>query len=95
MTTVTVANCNASHIGLAELGGGISAVEFRKHAAEHLDWAKTAKSDRERQTFQQMAEAWLEAAVLWDMPGATKDRTGSSTERTLDMLRKPPASPAD
>ena len=69
----------------------MSAVEFRKHAAEHLDWAKTAKSDRERQTFQQMAEAWLEAAVLWDMPGATKDRTGSSTERTLDTLRKPPA----
>ena len=43
----------------------MSAVEFRKHAAEHLDWAKTAKSDRERQTFQQMAQAWLEAAVLW------------------------------
>ncbi|MGB6768766.1 MAG: hypothetical protein WBE50_11860, partial [Methyloceanibacter sp.] len=95
VTTVTVANCNASHSGLAELGGGMSAVEFRKHAAEHLDWAKTAKSDRERQTFQQMAEAWLEAAVLWGMPGATKDRTGSSTERTLDTLRKPPASPAD
>ena len=41
----------------------MSAVEFRKHAAEHLDWARTAKSDRERQTFQQMAEAWLEAAA--------------------------------
>ena len=44
----------------------MSAVEFRKHAAEHLDWAKTAKSDRERQTFHQMAQAWLEAAVLWE-----------------------------
>jgi hypothetical protein len=41
----------------------MSAVEFREHAAEHLDWAKTAKSDRERQTLQQMAEAWLEARV--------------------------------
>jgi hypothetical protein len=41
----------------------MSAVEFRKHAAEHLDWAKTARSDRERQTFQQMAQAWLEAAA--------------------------------
>jgi hypothetical protein len=57
----------------------MSAAKFREYAAEHLDWAKTAKSDRERQTFEQMAGAWLEAAALWD-----EDRTGSSTERTVD-----------
>ena len=62
----------------------MSAAKFREYAAEHLDWAKTAKSTKERQTFQQMAEVWLAAAALWDMPGATEDRTGSSTERTLD-----------
>ena len=44
----------------------MSAAKFREYAAEHLDWAKTAKSTKERQTFQQMAEAWLEAAAIWD-----------------------------
>ena len=62
----------------------MSAAKFREYAAEHLDWAKTAKSPKERQTFQQMAEVWLEAAALWDIPGATEDRSGSSTGRTLD-----------
>jgi hypothetical protein len=57
----------------------MSAAKFREYAAEHLDSAKTAKSERERQTFEQMARAWLEAAALWD-----EDRTGSSTERTTD-----------
>jgi hypothetical protein len=42
----------------------MSAVDFRAYAAEHLDWARTAKSDRERQTFEQMAQAWLEAAAI-------------------------------
>jgi hypothetical protein len=44
----------------------MSATLFREYAAEHLGWAKTARSDRERQTFEQMARAWLEAAVLWE-----------------------------
>ena len=62
----------------------MSAAKFREYAAEHLDWAKTAKSTKERQTFQQMAEAWLEAAALWDGPRASEDRTGSPTERSLN-----------
>jgi hypothetical protein len=62
----------------------MSAAKFREYAAEHLDWAKTAKSTKERQTFQQMAEAWLEAATLWDVPSASEGGTGSPTERTLD-----------
>ena len=57
----------------------MSAVKFREYAAEHQDWAKTAKSERERQTFEQMAQAWLEVAALWD-----EDRTGSPTDRTLN-----------
>ncbi len=37
--------------------------EFRENADECLGWAKTARSDRERRIFLQMAEAWLEAAA--------------------------------
>jgi hypothetical protein len=44
----------------------MSATLFREYAAEHLCWAKTAGSDRERETFEQMARAWLEAAALWE-----------------------------
>jgi hypothetical protein len=42
----------------------VSAKEFREYADECLGWAKTAKSDKERRTFLQMAQAWLEAADL-------------------------------
>jgi hypothetical protein len=48
----------------------MSAAKFREYAAEHLDWAKTAKSDKERQIFEQMAQAWSEAAALWDVSQA-------------------------
>jgi hypothetical protein len=44
----------------------MTAKEFREYAEEHFGWAKTARSDRERQTFQQMAQAWLEAAARWE-----------------------------
>jgi hypothetical protein len=53
----------------------MSAAKFREFAAEHLDWAKTATSDRERETFQQMAEAWLEAAASWERASSPEDRT--------------------
>jgi hypothetical protein len=35
---------------------------FRAFADEATDWARTAKSDRERGIFLQMARTWLEAA---------------------------------
>jgi hypothetical protein len=44
----------------------MSATLCREYAVEHLCWAKTAGSDRERETFGQMARAWLEAAALWE-----------------------------
>jgi hypothetical protein len=44
----------------------MSAAKFREYAAEHLDWARTATSDRERETFEQMARAWLEVAAAWE-----------------------------
>jgi hypothetical protein len=53
----------------------MSAADFRACAAEHLDWAKTATSERERQTFEQMAQAWLEAAELWERASSPEDKT--------------------
>jgi hypothetical protein len=35
---------------------------YRENADECLAWAKSAKSDREREIFIQMAQAWLQAA---------------------------------
>ena len=40
-----------------------SAAEYRELAEECLGWARTARSDRERRIFLQMAEAWLDAAT--------------------------------
>jgi hypothetical protein len=41
----------------------VSAKEFRDNANECMDWARTARSDRERAIFRQMAETWLQAAA--------------------------------
>src|SRR4029079_3616378 len=40
-----------------------SAKEYRENANECLGWARTAKTDRERDIFLQMARAWLDAAA--------------------------------
>lgn len=37
--------------------------EYRSYADECLGWAGTAKSERERRIFLQMAEAWIEAVA--------------------------------
>jgi hypothetical protein len=42
----------------------MTAKDFREYAEEHLGWAKTARSTKERQTFLQMAQPWLEAADM-------------------------------
>jgi hypothetical protein len=41
-----------------------SAKEFREFANECFGWAKTARTDSERDIFLQMATAWIEAARL-------------------------------
>jgi hypothetical protein len=54
------------------IGGRVlSSQEFRDFANECLDWAKTARSDSERDIFLQMAQVWLEAAVRSEV-GPTK-----------------------
>jgi hypothetical protein len=40
-----------------------SAKEFREYADECMGWAKTAKTDHERDIFLQMARTWIEAAI--------------------------------
>jgi hypothetical protein len=44
--------------------------EFYDYADEHFGWAETAKTDRERAIFLQMAAAWLEVAQQWEAEGA-------------------------
>ena len=44
----------------------MSSKEYREFADECMHWAKTARSDREKRIFLQMAETWLNAAVLAD-----------------------------
>ena len=43
-----------------------SAQEFYDKADEHFGWAETAKTERERAIFFQMAAAWLEVAQRWE-----------------------------
>jgi hypothetical protein len=40
-----------------------SAKEFREYADECMDWARTARSEQERDIFLEMAKTWLEAAI--------------------------------
>jgi hypothetical protein len=37
--------------------------EFREFADECLTWAKTARSDQDREVFLQMARTWIEATA--------------------------------
>jgi hypothetical protein len=39
-----------------------------------LDWARTAKTERERAIFLQMAEAWLDVARRREVNEATDER---------------------
>jgi hypothetical protein len=48
--------------------------DFYDYADEHFGWAETARTERERSIFLQMAAAWLEAAQQWEAdspPSAT------------------------
>jgi hypothetical protein len=44
----------------------LSAKDFYDYADEHLGWAETARTERERAIFFQMAAAWLEVAQTWE-----------------------------
>jgi hypothetical protein len=55
-----------------------SAQDFRDYADECLEWSKTAKSDRERKIFRQMAETW------WNIARLTEQ--GRSLENLADIF---------
>jgi hypothetical protein len=40
-----------------------SSEEYREYARECMDWARTARSERERAIFVEMAQTWLAAAA--------------------------------
>jgi hypothetical protein len=42
--------------------------EYRENAEECIGWARTARTDRERQIFLQIAQAWMEAAARRERP---------------------------
>jgi hypothetical protein len=48
-----------------------SAEDFYNYADEHFGWAETAKTERERAIFLQMAAAWLEVAQKWEAAAPT------------------------
>jgi hypothetical protein len=45
-----------------------SAEEYRAYTKECLDWAKTAQTERERDSFLQMAKTLMEAALITGEP---------------------------
>ena len=51
----------------------VSTEEYRKYADECADWAKTAKSQRERNIFLQMAQAWRQAATIAALTSAQRN----------------------
>jgi hypothetical protein len=53
----------------------MSSKEYREFADECLHRAKTARSDREKRVFLQMAETWLKAAVVADRRGQLEATT--------------------
>ena len=58
----------------------MSSKEYREFADECLHWAKTARSNREKRIFLQMAETWLKAAVLADRREQREATASKTTE---------------
>jgi hypothetical protein len=50
----------------------VAAHEFYDYAEEHFGWAETARTERERAIFLQMAAAWLEVAQQWEAKGSER-----------------------
>jgi hypothetical protein len=75
--TATCGECNVS-----------SAQEFYDNADEHFGWAESAKTERERAMFFQMAAAWLEVAQRWETTDAKRsDSSGFSLgTRTVEGI---------
>ena len=62
----------------------LSAQDFYDYADEHFGWAETARTERERAIFFQMAAAWLEVAQRWETPEGGAPRSYVSIEATAE-----------
>ena len=58
-----------------------AAQEFYNYADEHFGWAETAKTERERAIFLQMAAAWLEVANTGKLPKALENESAPHQSR--------------
>jgi hypothetical protein len=58
----------------------MSEKDYLKYADECMGWAKTARTDKERQIFVEMASTWLRAAALAELnpPSANFTPTDAS-----------------
>jgi hypothetical protein len=65
----------------------MSEKELLKYADECMGWAKTARTDKERQIFIEMASTWLRAAAL------AERNNPSSANCTLPMPAESNAEP--
>ena len=66
-----------------------SAKECREFADECMDWAKTARSERQQRIFLEMAETWLRAAIIAEQRERTLRGTGTaaSSSQQSDSAR--------
>jgi hypothetical protein len=73
-----------------QLGPGVvaSTKELRANADECLDWARTARTERERQIFLQMARAWLEAATWREGASQIAQASGGCDDQNLAQSGK-------
>jgi hypothetical protein len=69
-----------------------SAQDLYDYADEHFAWAATARTERERAIFLQMAAAWLEVAQKWETAAhisRASQFSPSASERGARLTRSP------
>jgi hypothetical protein len=67
------------------------AKEFYESADEHFGWAETAKTERERAIFLQMAAAWLEVAQRGRLPSLAPHAVSLLAAKRRQSLLSPEA----
>jgi hypothetical protein len=71
-----------------------SSKQYRDFAYECLGWARTARSEQERNIFLQMAQTWLEAAALAEHREGVQSVPGIEAKETSGSDNSPgPISP--
>jgi integration host factor subunit beta len=70
-----------------------AAYDFYDYADEHFDWAETAKTERERAIFLQMAAAWLEVAQQWEAGNSLESEAALGRSHWPDSSRSILSSP--